>query len=160
MASIRGCMKTLNLMDKNVVREWWLCFQKVALSGASHSLTDILIKEVSLRAIWGWIQYSHSFTHQYCLCLRCHTQWMPKANTFYWLDVCLQITAKYFLLTFSWAGKSGELLASWTVLNAVISQHFFPACLLSCRWIWHIRSRRYGRLLKADNRKRPGWSAR
>lgn len=36
---------------------------------------DILMKEVPLRKIGEWIQYSHSFTHEYFPCLRCDTQW-------------------------------------------------------------------------------------
>lgn len=86
-------------MDKNVACEWWPYFQKVALCGAQCSLTHILIKEVSLGAIWRWIQSSRSYAHQYCLCMRCHSQWIPKAkHILHTLDVCLPITTQVFLL--------------------------------------------------------------
>lgn len=86
-------------MHKNVACEWWLYFHEVALSGTQPPFTDALIKEVSLGAIWRWIQSSHSYAHQYCLCMRCHSQWIPKAkHILLTLDVCLPITTEGFLL--------------------------------------------------------------
>lgn len=87
MASIRGRVKTLKLTDKTVVREWWLCSQKKWFSAVrSVPLTDILIKEVSPQAIWGWIQCSRRCTRQRRLC----NQSMNNATTKYIpLTVCL-----------------------------------------------------------------------
>lgn len=119
-------------MDKNVACEWWPYFQEVALSGTQPPLTDVLIKEVSLRAIWRWIQSSHSYAHQYCLCMRCHSQWIPKAkHILHTLDVCLPITAEGFL----------PRRQFFTDTEIWCDFHFFPRVCVSVYFV-HVRGSR------------------
>lgn len=128
-------------MDKNVARERWSHFQKVALSGARCSLTDILIKEVSLGAIWRWIQSSHSYEHQYCLCMTCHSQWKPKAKyILHSLDVCLPITtegfhprSKLYSNTATWCGF---LFFCWVFFNIFFIYLFIFVHVESSRLSW------------------------
>lgn len=119
-------------MDKNVACEWWLYFQEVALSGTQPPLTDVLIKEVSLGATWRWIQSSHSYAHQYCLCMRCHNQWIPKAkHILHTLDVCLPITAEGFLPRRQFFTRT-EIWCDF---------HFFPRACVNVYFV-HVRGSR------------------
>ena len=123
-------------MDKNVACEWWPYFQKVALSGTQPTLTDVLIKEVFLWAIWRWIQSSHSYAHQYCLCRRCHSQWIPKAkHILHTLDVCLPITAEGFFLRRQF----------FTDTEIRCDFHLFPGVCMNVDFV-HVRGSRLQRV--------------
>lgn len=124
----------------------------------SVPLTDILIKEVSLRAIWGWTQCSRRSTRQRCLCshsMNATSKYIPPT-------ACL--SPNYCKVLSPEETKSGEFSGS---ADSVISQCSFFFCFCVAVEIWHIRRRRYRRLLKAENRKKnkkkkklPSWSSR
>lgn len=119
-------------MDKTVACEWWPYIREVALSGTQPPLADVLIKDFSLGAIWRWIQSSHSYAHQYCLCMRCHNQWIPKAkHILHTLYVCLPITAEDFLLRRQF----------FTDTEIWCDFHFFPRACVNVYFV-HVRGSR------------------
>lgn len=68
------------------------------------------------------IQSPHSSTQQRCLCLMCHTEWMPQANIFLQTG-CL--SPNYRRNTFSWGNKRWRILASFNCVKCCCFSAFF-----------------------------------